>query len=223
MGGGISWGIVGFGWVARDYAAPGILAAGGRVAAVSDPSPAARNAAASLGARPCAALPELLAQPGLDAIYVATPNHLHRQSVEAAAAASKPVLCEKPMAATLADAEAMAGAVKRAGVLYGTAFDQRHHPAHEAMRDAIAAGFLGRVTAAAVPAAAVAWLVVAAGRHLGAEPTTSRLDALVLVLLGGGALFAVFFGLARLLHLAEVDSFAQLARRRLSLGSRSAP
>jgi predicted dehydrogenase len=148
MGGrGISWGIVGFGWVARDYAAPGILASGGRIAAVSDPSPAARDAAASLGARPCSALPELLAQPGLDAIYVATPNHLHREAVEAAAAAAKPVLCEKPMAATLADAEAMARAVKRAGVLYGTAFDQRHHPAHAAMRDAIAAGMLGRVTA----------------------------------------------------------------------------
>jgi predicted dehydrogenase len=86
-------------------------------------------------------------EPGLDAIYVATPNHLHREAVEAAAAASKPVLCEKPMAATLADAEAMARAVKRAGVLYGTAFDQRHHPAHAAMRDAIAAGILGRVTA----------------------------------------------------------------------------
>ena len=148
MGGrGISWGIVGFGWVARDYAAPGILAAGGRISAVSDPSPTARDTAASLGARPCSALPELLAQPGLDAIYVATPNHLHRQAVEAAAAASLPVLCEKPMAATLADAEAMASAVKRAGVLYGTAFDQRHHPAHGAMREAISAGMLGRVTA----------------------------------------------------------------------------
>ena len=146
-GRGVNWGIVGFGWVARDYAAPGILAAGGRIAAVSDPSPAARDAAASLGASPCSALPELLSQPGLDAIYVATPNHLHREAVEAAAAASKPVLCEKPMAATLADAEAMARVVKRAGVLYGTAFDQRHHPAHAAMRDAIAAGMLGRVTA----------------------------------------------------------------------------
>jgi len=143
----IAWGIVGFGWVARDYAAPGILAAGGRISAVSDPSPAARDAAASLGARPCPELSELLAQPGLDAIYVATPNHLHRQAVEAAAAASMPVLCEKPIAATLADAEAMAGAVKRAGILYGTAFDQRHHPAHAAMRDAIAAGTLGRITA----------------------------------------------------------------------------
>lgn len=146
-GRGVNWGIVGFGWVARDYAAPGILASGGRIAAVSDPSPAARDAAVSLGASPCSALPELLAQPGLDAIYVATPNHLHREAVEAAAAASKPVLCEKPMAATLADAEAMARAVERAGILYGTAFDQRHHPAHAAMREAIEVGMLGRVTA----------------------------------------------------------------------------
>ena len=143
----LSWGVVGFGWVARDYAAPGILAAGGHIAAVCDPSPEARDAAASLGATPCAALPELLAQPGIDAIYVATPNHLHRPAVEATAAARLPVLCEKPMAATLADAEAMAAAVRRAGILYGTAFDQRHHPAHQAMRDAVASGLIGKVTA----------------------------------------------------------------------------
>jgi 1,5-anhydro-D-fructose reductase (1,5-anhydro-D-mannitol-forming) len=143
----LSWGIVGFGWVARDYAAPGILAAGGHIAAVCDPSPDALDAAASLGATPCPTLPELLAQPGLDAVYVATPNHLHRPAVEAAAEACLPVLCEKPMAATLADAEAMARAVRRAGILYGTAFDQRHHSAHQAMREAIASGLVGRVTA----------------------------------------------------------------------------
>jgi 1,5-anhydro-D-fructose reductase (1,5-anhydro-D-mannitol-forming) len=51
------------------------------------------------------------------------------------------------MGATLADAEAMAAAVRRAGIFYGTAFDQRHHPAHRAIHDLVAAGRLGTVTA----------------------------------------------------------------------------
>ncbi len=140
------WGIVGFGWVARDYMVPGIVAAGGRVAAVCDPSAAARAAAAPLGASTHADLDDLLREP-LDAVYVATPNHLHRRAVEACAVARVPVLCEKPMAATLADAEAMVAACRRHGTLFGSAFDQRRHPAHRAIRAAIAAGHLGTVTA----------------------------------------------------------------------------
>jgi predicted dehydrogenase len=143
----LGWGVIGFGWVARDYAVPGLLAAGGRLAAVADPDAGARRTAAALGARAHADWAPLLRDPAVQAVYVATPNHLHRAAVEAAAAAGKPVLCEKPMAATLADAEAMAAAARRAGVPYGTAFDQRHHPAHEAIRDAVAAGAVGTVTA----------------------------------------------------------------------------
>jgi predicted dehydrogenase len=143
----LRWGVIGFGWVARDYGVPGILGAGGELLGVADPDPAARDAARALGARAHAGWDALLADPDVQAVYVATPNHLHRVAVEAAAAAGKPVLCEKPMAATLADAEAMADAVRRAGIPYGTAFDQRHHPAHAAMRDAIAKGVIGTVTA----------------------------------------------------------------------------
>ena len=81
----------------------------------------------------------------IDALYVATPNNAHLAPVRAAVAAGVPVLCEKPLAATLADAEAMAEAV--GDHLYGTAFDQRYHPAHRAMADAIAAGAIGRPVA----------------------------------------------------------------------------
>lgn len=143
----LGWGLLGFGWVARDFAAPAMLAAGARVAAIADPDPAARAAGAALGARTHANIDGLLSDPDVQAIYVATPNHLHRAGVEAAAAAGVPVLCEKPMAATLADAESMALAIRHGGAAYGTAFDQRHHPAHAAMRDAIVAGAIGRVTA----------------------------------------------------------------------------
>ena len=143
----VGWGIVGFGWVARDYMAPAIVAADDRLVAVADPDPAARMEAAGLAARAYADVDEMVRDPGVEVIYVATPNHLHRGAVEAAARAGKAVLCEKPMAATLEDAQAMVAACRSAGVLYGTAFDQRHHPAHRAMRAAIAAGRLGTVTA----------------------------------------------------------------------------
>lgn len=143
----IGWGIVGYGWVARDYMAPAIRAAGHRLVAVADPGEGSRAAAQAEGARAHATLDGLLAEPEVEAVYVATPNHLHRGAVEALARAGKAVLCEKPMAASLGDAEAMAAAVRRSGVFYGTAFDQRHHPGHRAMRAAVHAGRLGTVTA----------------------------------------------------------------------------
>ena len=147
MADGVGWGIVGYGWVARDYMAPGIRAAGHRLIAICDPGEASRRAAEAEGARAHAELAGLLAEPEVEAVYVATPNHLHRGAVEALAAAGKAVLCEKPMAASLADAEAMASAVRGSGIFYGTAFDQRHHPGHRVMRAAIEAGRLGTVTA----------------------------------------------------------------------------
>ncbi len=143
----LGWGVIGFGWVARDHAVPGLREAGARLVAVADPDPAARRAARAAGAQAHPDWDALLAAPEVEAVYVATPNHLHRAAVEAAAAAGKPVLCEKPMAGTLADAEAMGAAVRRARIPYGTAFDQRHHPAHGAIRDAVAAGAIGTVTA----------------------------------------------------------------------------
>ena len=143
----LRWGIAGFGWVAADFMAPAIAAAGDRLVAVADPSPAAQDAARRLGAKTYADVDELAADPQVEAIYVATPNHLHRAAVKAAAAAGKAVLCEKPIAATLADAEAAVAACRAAGVHYATAFDQRHHAAHRALRAALEAGRVGTVTA----------------------------------------------------------------------------
>ncbi len=144
---GVGWGIVGYGWVARDFMAPGIRTAGHRLVAVCDPNPDCRAAAEAEGARAYPDLAALVADADIEAVYVATPNHLHRQAVEALAEAGKAVLCEKPMAARMGDAEAIAAAVEKHGIFYGTAFDQRHHPAHRAIRAAIEAGRIGTVTA----------------------------------------------------------------------------
>ena len=146
----IGWGVVGTGWVARDYVGPGIEAGrNGRVVAACDVSRPAL--AAFLPERDdlfrTADLGALLARDDVDAVYVATPNDAHLGPVVAAARAGKAVLCEKPMARTLPEAEAMAEAVRAAGVPYATAFDQRFHPAHARLRELVAAGDLGTVTA----------------------------------------------------------------------------
>lgn len=141
------WGIAGFGWVARDYMAPGIRAAGDEVVAVADLSPEARAAAEAGGAATYSDLPAMLAAERLDALYIATPNHLHAEAVEQAVAAGVPTLCEKPLANDCAGLKRIAAAVATACAPLATAFDQRHHPAHEAIRQHIAEGAIGTVTA----------------------------------------------------------------------------
>jgi 1,5-anhydro-D-fructose reductase (1,5-anhydro-D-mannitol-forming) len=142
---GLRWGIAGFGWVARDYMAPAIEAAGGRVAAIADPSPLAQASAESASILAFDDTAQMLASGEVDLLYVATPNDAHLPPVEAAARARVPVLCEKPMGATLTQAEAIAAAAD--GLLYGTAFDQRWHPAHRAMARLLADGAIGRPVA----------------------------------------------------------------------------
>ena len=143
----VGWAIAGFGWVARDFAVPAILGNGDRVVGVADPGETARAAAMALGIEAHRSLDTLLTDDAVDAVYVATPNDRHLACVEAAARRGRAVLCEKPMAATLADAEAIARLVRDYGVPYGTAFDQRHHPAHVLMRGLVRDGAVGTVTA----------------------------------------------------------------------------
>jgi predicted dehydrogenase len=80
----------------------------------------------------------------VDAVSVVVANVLHRDIVTALAAAGKHVLCEKPLAATTADARAMIDAVDRAGVIARVGFTFRRSPAISGLRDQIASGRLGR-------------------------------------------------------------------------------
>ena len=149
----VQWGIVGCGWVARDYVAPAMVASStAHLKAACDPDPAAlsRIANHATGIARHASLADFLATPGLEAVYVATPNHLHRSIVEAAARAGKHILCEKPMATSLADAEAMVAACRENGVRYATAFDQRFQARHRRLRELVRKGRLGEITAVRV-------------------------------------------------------------------------
>ena len=143
----VGWGIVGCGWVARDHLLPGLRSTPGAqlVGACDRDAAAAGRLAAGDGAVATTDLGTLLDAPGLDAVYVATPNAAHRPVVAAVAARGVPVLCEKPLAADVADAEAIVLACGDG--LAGTAFDQRFHPAHRRIAEIVAAGELGTVTA----------------------------------------------------------------------------
>ncbi len=80
----------------------------------------------------------------VDAIIIATPQELHREIAEAAFARGKPVMCEKPMGATLADAEAMVEAAE--GHVNMVAYNYVRTPATQYARKLIADGEIGDVT-----------------------------------------------------------------------------
>jgi predicted dehydrogenase len=82
-----------------------------------------------------------------DAVIVCSENRKHRALVEQAAAAGVHVLCEKPLATTLADAQAMLDACARAGVQLMTAFPLRFSPPVMEVKAQLAAGALGPVYA----------------------------------------------------------------------------
>ncbi|WP_042202449.1 Gfo/Idh/MocA family protein [Paenibacillus camerounensis] len=90
---------------------------------------------------------ELLADPGIDAVYIPLPNHLHREWVIRAAEAGKHVLCEKPIALSSAEAEEMVAACRKAGVHLAEAYMYRHHPRIAQLREIIARGDIGELRA----------------------------------------------------------------------------
>ncbi len=87
----------------------------------------------------------LLARDDIDAVVIATPVPTHRPLVEAAAAAGKHVIVEKPMTNTRADADAMVGAADAAGVRLGVVSQHRFRGAPMAAKAVIEAGRLGSI------------------------------------------------------------------------------
>jgi predicted dehydrogenase len=86
---------------------------------------------------------ELIADPKLDAVVLATPHSLHVEQVVAAAGKGKHVFCEKPFALTKAGAEQAVAAAKRAGITLGLGYNRRWHPEMTKLREQIRAGELG--------------------------------------------------------------------------------
>ena len=103
----------------------------------------ARNFAREHELQLYAGFDELVKDPDIDAVVLATPHSLHTSQIIAAAGQGKHVFCEKPFALTRTDAEQAVAAVKKAGVTLGLGYNRRWHPEMTKLREQIKSGELG--------------------------------------------------------------------------------
>lgn len=132
-------GIVGTGFIGRVHA-NAVRAAGGEVVAVIGSGPeATERGAQALGAtRAAASLDALISAPDVDVVHVCSPNDTHLAVASAVIAAGKPVVCEKPLATSLADAQRMSDLATDADVLAFVPFVYRFYAAVREARERIA-------------------------------------------------------------------------------------
>jgi 1,5-anhydro-D-fructose reductase (1,5-anhydro-D-mannitol-forming) len=147
----VRWGLIGATMIGREWMIDAIRKAGGDIVGVMSTDGARGRAYADEFGIPKAvgSLPELFAS-GVEVVYVSTTNERHRAETIAAAEAGVHVLCEKPLATSLAEARAMVAACRRAGVVLATNHHLRNGAVAGAMRQAIQAGRIGRPLTARV-------------------------------------------------------------------------
>ena len=104
----------------------------------------ARELASIYGGTVYASLDELLGNPEIDAVSVCVANNAHAITSIKALEAGKHVLCEKPMATTSADAQAMVDAAKKAGKILMIGQNQRYNTGHVRAKELIEQGIIGK-------------------------------------------------------------------------------
>mgnify|MGYP002513619549 CR=1 FL=1 len=102
-----------------------------------------RALAESRGIHAYATREELLADPNVEAVYIPLPNHLHLEWTCKALQAKKHVLCEKPLAPTVAEIEKMIATAKENNVFLMEAFAYLHSPLIHAIKADLDSGIIG--------------------------------------------------------------------------------
>lgn len=144
----IGWGVIGIGNIVQSTIAPAMVAEAScdLVAATSRDRGRADKFANDFGAEHAyTEYSEMLANPEVEAVFIATPNGLHAAQAIAAASAGKHVLCDKPLAISVADAHAVVDACASAGVALGVNFHYRQLPWVQDVAGIIAEGRIGEV------------------------------------------------------------------------------
>jgi predicted dehydrogenase len=145
----INWGIIGAGGIADRRTVPEMLevAKNSRLVAVMDTSTESVQRVAKKYdvAHAYTNEEELLKLKEVDAVYIATPQHLHYKQVLLAAEYGKHILCEKPMAISLAQAEEMIEVCKKAGVKFGIMYNMRLNVYNQRAKEIIDQGLLGQL------------------------------------------------------------------------------
>ena len=181
----VNWVVAGIGDIARKRVIPAIQAEPrSRLYGFLTRTPA--KAAAYPGARAWASIEQAVADPAVDAVYIALPVALHAGAAIAALRAGKHVLCEKPMAMNFAEAERMVAEGRAAsrmlghasGRLFGVSYYRRLYPKLIRAKQLIAEGAIGRPLLA--EANCRSWLEIE-GREWLADPALS----------GGGPLYDI--------------------------------
>jgi predicted dehydrogenase len=141
----LRWGILATGGIARQFASGLPTSKTGTLQAVGSRTIESASAfTEKYGGKPCASYDEVLADPDVDAVYIATPHHLHAEWTVKAARAGKAILCEKPFTLNALEAERALAAVKEAGVFFMEAFMYRVHPQTIKVRELVRSGAIGR-------------------------------------------------------------------------------
>jgi len=144
----LKWGVIGSGGIAQRRTIPeGISKANNaELTAVYDINKKVNaEVAKKYGAKHTSSIEEML-DLDIDAVYIATPAHLHAEQVQACAKAKKHILCEKPLGITVAEAEETIELCREMKVKLGCAFMMRFVAQHQAALSLIKEGKLGRPT-----------------------------------------------------------------------------
>jgi predicted dehydrogenase len=141
----VRWGVLSTAAISTQALIPGLLAAEGSelVGIASRSEERAAAAAARWGCRGYASYDELLDDAEIDAVYVPLPNHLHAVWTVRALEAGKHVLCEKPLAISVREVDAIAEASRRTGCIVLEAFMYRHGRRWQRAVQLVSTGALG--------------------------------------------------------------------------------
>ncbi|MCW5849147.1 MAG: Gfo/Idh/MocA family oxidoreductase [Anaerolineae bacterium] len=149
----LTWGIIGAGQIAeRQMVSAMRETTGHELAAVMRRDRAGADAfAARHGvSRAYHRVEDLLADPAVNTVYIATPPVAHFDNVTLAAQAGKVILCEKPLARTVDEARAIVDVCQQHGVPLMVCYYQRYNARHQQIRQLVADGVIGQVTAVRV-------------------------------------------------------------------------
>ena len=102
-------------------------------------------AAAQYGMNYSPHLEDVINRPDIHAVIVTCETNRHAEMVEAAASEGKHILCQKPMALTLADCDRIAAVVEKTGIKFMMGYQMRRDPANIAMKELIDSGVLGKI------------------------------------------------------------------------------
>jgi 1,5-anhydro-D-fructose reductase (1,5-anhydro-D-mannitol-forming) len=149
----LKWGLIGASDIAKTRMIPAIrsLADSAITAVLSSSAERAKSyAAENTIPKTYHDLDDFLRDPDINVVYISTTNELHASQAIAAAKAGKHILSDKPLALTLADAEAMVNTAKEKGLVFGTNHHLRNAVTHRTMRRLIKEGAIGKPLAARV-------------------------------------------------------------------------